>query len=175
MTEISNVFIAFCVSCRTLQPPSRAPSVRSPSAAQLWVSAVTGQLIRGAPCLSEAVTGSCWVHDSVHAHPGLWMYLGGHAYRHWCMRRMFWHVCRNLVPLATGSSNFCTFSRGWIFMELPPPPSFFFTPKYIKQKIHSLCVWENKYEVSCQTVWFFFLFCFVFSYNTSSQKCQTII
>lgn len=40
------------------------------TAAQLRVSAVTGQLIRAVLGLSEAVTGSHWVHDSMQAHPG---------------------------------------------------------------------------------------------------------
>lgn len=70
-----------CFRC-TLQPLSAA-SASSLSAAQLWVSTVTGQLIRAVLRLSEAAAGSCRAHDSVHAHPGLWPHLGAHAYTQW--------------------------------------------------------------------------------------------
>lgn len=72
MTEGLNVFTGVCV----------AASAWFLSTAQLWVSMETGQLIRAGLCLSKSVTGSCWVHDSVHAHPGLWGELGDHAYTH---------------------------------------------------------------------------------------------
>lgn len=80
MTEVLNVFTSVCVFAA---PCSLCLlSACSLSAAQLWVLMVTGQLIRAVLCLSQAAKGSCWVHDSVHAHPGLWLYSGTHAYRH---------------------------------------------------------------------------------------------
>lgn len=80
MTEGLNVFIGVCV---VAAPCSLSlHSAWFLGTAQLWVSMETGQLIRAGLCLSKAVTGSCWVHDSVHAHPGLWGVLGAHAYTH---------------------------------------------------------------------------------------------
>lgn len=85
MTEVFDVFISVCVCAA---PCSLCLcSTCSLSAAQLWVSMVTGQLIRAVLCLSEAATGSCWAHDSAQAHPGLWPHLFTHAYTHWCMQK----------------------------------------------------------------------------------------
>lgn len=78
MTEVLDVFISAGVRAAPrslcLHPGC------SPSGTQLWVSAVTGQLIRATRCLSEAATASCRPHDSVQPHTGLWPHLGTRAY-----------------------------------------------------------------------------------------------
>lgn len=66
----------------SVSPHLAAPGPRLPGRqSRLWVSLVTGQLIRAVWCLSAAVSGgeAAGYMTPVHAHPRLWSYLGAHA------------------------------------------------------------------------------------------------